>query len=241
LGHGFDRNVIDFRQFLCNQKDVSRLVALSAMGHGRQVGGVRFQDEAFQGREGEIIAYIRIFIGHYPVDTQHELGVSENFFQLIARAAEAVENAAEAVDADAVEAFEDVGKGVAGVDGYGEVLFDAPEKLLLKSLDLLAEESAVPMQVDADFADGDKGVCVQHAPQSGEEGGVIGAYVGGVEAQHGEALSGVGAAEGQELGEGFQIDARQAKGGDPGFGGAEKDFGAIGIEGLEGEMGMGIN
>jgi len=114
------------------------------------------------------------------------------------------------------ERVDEVAVGGAAVDDEGEVVADGPFRLLAEDVDLLAAACVVPIEVDAYLTDADEGrrgvadvVALQqglHALQ--DVGGALG-ELGGVEAYHGVAERGVGAAECQQGGEGGFVDIGQ--------------------------------
>ena len=91
----FWRNAVGFGKTMEDVGDESGFVALTAMGHGRHIRAVGFEDDAVEGHGGwQVVGQVAFLERENAADAEHETLESEQFagFDLIA--GEAMKNAA---------------------------------------------------------------------------------------------------------------------------------------------------
>ena len=128
------------------------------MGHGCHIGGIGLEDNTVEGngsRKGH--GEIGFLKGQHASDTQQETVELEQFAGLNLIACETMEYTTGQIIGISLENGHHLVLCLATVDHQGQTCLYRPAHLLLEGLQLLLFELAAPIEVEADFADGDDG------------------------------------------------------------------------------------
>ena len=164
VGLSFDffwRNTVGFGKTMEDVGDESGFVALSTMGHGRHIRAVGFEDDAVEGHGGwQVVGQVAFLERENAADAEHETLESEQFagFDLIA--GEAMENTAGQVVFVFPQDFHHFVLRLATVNHQRQARLNRPAHLFLEGFQLLLFKLATPIEIEADFADGDDGCWV---------------------------------------------------------------------------------
>ena len=92
---GVGSDLVALRQAVDDMDDIAALVALTAKGNGRHVGGVGLQDDAVEGNcGGQHLGQVRLLEREDAADAEHETVELQQLGSLYGVAREAVEDAA---------------------------------------------------------------------------------------------------------------------------------------------------
>ena len=149
------RNAVGFGEAIEDVGNESGLVALTAMGHGRHIRAVGFEDDAVEGNGGrQVVGQVAFLERENAADAEHETLESEEFAGFDWVAGEAVEHAAGQVVFVFPQDFHHLVLRLATVNHQRQARLDRPTNLFLEGGKLLLLELASPIEIEADFADG---------------------------------------------------------------------------------------
>src|SRR5690554_2986819 len=156
------RNVLclpseNFGQLIAHLHQVGRLVPLAPVGHRRQVGRIGLQQEAFKTHLGQHFRQMRLLVSHHPVDAQVKVRHLQDASCIFHTARKTVKNPRKSRVVVLFKNFKNLRKSFPHMQDHRQSQLRRPAQLQSQGLLLFLLKTLIPVQIHANFTDGQKG------------------------------------------------------------------------------------